>query len=358
MLKFAKLKPSRAITMNHFKAKILSLLLCCANLNVAHAADKLIFALDLIRHGDRTPAFNMPKSTYKWPQGMGELTPKGMEQEFNLGQSMRQRYITGYHLLPEHYDSSTLYVRSSDFNRTLMSAESFLFGLYPPGTGSTTLPGEFQPIPIHTLPKEIDNLLIPNFNQAKYDEVMAAYVFTQPDWQALTVKLQPQFAHWEQVTGMPVKNLQDVLYVADWLFISKIYNVPAPAGLNEQDQKDIMEAGAWAFQAEMKIPQIVTLTGARLLATISHYLHTGQEQTTKLKYVLLSGHDSSIMSVLSAMQAPVSTWPPYASDVNFLLFETPDKKYYVKISYNNQPVKIPACGGAICSLEQLDKLAD
>ena len=46
--------------------------------------------------------------------------------------------LPSYHLLPEHYDEfNSMYVRSTDFNRTLMSARvTVIFGLYPLGTGT------------------------------------------------------------------------------------------------------------------------------------------------------------------------------------------------------------------------------
>ena len=326
--------------------------------NIANADDKLIFALDLIRHGDRTPASALPKSKYEWPQGIGELTAKGMQQEYELGKKMRDRYITTTHLLPASYVSNTMFVRSSDYNRTLMSAESFLYGLYPLGTGPGTLPRAFQPIPIHTIPKLLDDLLIPNFNQAYYDEVMAKNVFTQPEWQAKSAQYQPKFAQWSAASGMQINSLQEVLYLGDNLYISQLYNIPFPAGISKEDAKDIMEIGAWAFVTEMKAPAIYQLTSLRLLTSIGNYLKQGSQQTNTLKYVLFAAHDSTIMGLFAALGAPLNTWPPYASDMNFLLYETPSKTYYVKISFNDQPVKIPGCsGGDTCSLAELDKLA-
>ncbi len=46
-----------------------------------YAHDKLIFAVDIIRHGDRTPMIELPKDPYVWPEGLGHLTAKGRQQE-------------------------------------------------------------------------------------------------------------------------------------------------------------------------------------------------------------------------------------------------------------------------------------
>ncbi len=68
-----------------------------------------------------------------------------MRQEYLLGKALRQEYVAQYHLLPEVYDANTLYARSSDLPRTLMSAQSILFGLYPLHSGPKALPqGSFS----------------------------------------------------------------------------------------------------------------------------------------------------------------------------------------------------------------------
>ena len=53
-----------------------------------------------------------------------------------------------------------IYVRSTDINRTLLSAESTLAGLYPPkGNHIWSMDIPWQPIPVHTVELEADNLL-------------------------------------------------------------------------------------------------------------------------------------------------------------------------------------------------------
>jgi lysosomal acid phosphatase len=165
--------------------------------SLAHAEDKLIFAVDIIRHGDRTPTDDIPTAPYPWPEGLGQLTPLGMQQEYLLGTKMRKRYIEQNHLLPKQYLASTMYVRSTDFNRTLMSAESLLLGLYPLGSGPNlsssnqpALPANYQPIPITSVPLAKEDLLLPEANKQQFKSILQKYVFSQPEWQQKTAILK------------------------------------------------------------------------------------------------------------------------------------------------------------------------
>ena len=74
--------------------------------------------------------------------GIGQLTPTGMQQTLKLGKAIRERYIEAKGFLGESYSRKEFYVRSTDYERTLMSAESVLAGLYPLGTGPLAKNGE------------------------------------------------------------------------------------------------------------------------------------------------------------------------------------------------------------------------
>ena len=93
---------------------------------------------------------------------LGELTTTGMDQLYNLGKKLRDRYITTG-LLSSEYNSHEVYVRASDHGRTLMSANSLLLGMYPNSDDTTirfnTLPTTYQAIPIDLVPLDLEVLL-------------------------------------------------------------------------------------------------------------------------------------------------------------------------------------------------------
>lgn len=57
------------------------------------ADDTLIFAIDIIRHGDRTPIISIPAVNYQWKEGNGQLTAEGMRQEYNMGKEFRKSML-------------------------------------------------------------------------------------------------------------------------------------------------------------------------------------------------------------------------------------------------------------------------
>ncbi|KAJ6666505.1 hypothetical protein lerEdw1_020228 [Lerista edwardsae] len=96
--------------------------------------------------------------------------------------------------------SFQIFVRSTDYDRTIMSALATLAGLYPP-TGSQIWNPEllWQPIPVHTVPQSQDYLHSPipdcpryiriqaqTMNSKKFQKALKPYTiahnYTLPSW--------------------------------------------------------------------------------------------------------------------------------------------------------------------------------
>ena len=323
----------------------------------AYATDKLIFAVDIIRHGDRSPVKNIPKSPYTWPQTLGELTPEGMYQEFQLGKSKAAQYKIQNHLLPDSYERDTMLVRSTDFDRTLMSAEAFLLGLYPPtaatADGKFALPYHYHPIPIHTVSLKEEDLLISKI--ARFDALTAKYVFSQKTYQTKKTQIKNKLAQWQTLTGMDLSKTSNLIYLADNLYIRKLHNVPMPTGITPAMADEIINLGQWFSLAKFAPYPIGMSASKALLKLISEKFNAASQNNLTLKYLLFSGHDDTILSMLSALHHPQTARPKYASDLNFLLYKNEKGQYYVKLNFNDQPVSLPGCG-EICMLADFNKL--
>jgi len=324
--------------------------------------EKMLFAIDVIRHGDRMPLnqFPTPKN-WKLPLGRGQLTGLGMRQAYELGKKKRTLYILQNHLLPAHFEDGTLYARSSAYERTIMSAQAFLLGLYPLGSGpqlpnhQPALPAGFQPIPVFTVSSLQDNLIVQVPHLKQYRNLVRRYEDQSKEWVQKRAELQNKIPVWSKLSGIKITSLNALIPLGNTLFIYKLKNYPIPAGLSNAESNRIINLGNWVFATTFENKLISRLAGYQLLKNINQYLQTTHQSNKKLKYVLFSAHDYTILALMRLMQAPLKVVPGYASDLNFILYKN-NSGYVVKIKYNDKPVFIKACGGNSCTLKQFSQI--
>lgn len=80
----------------------------------------------------------------------------GKLQLYELGKKYRAYYAN---FIPEEYFEKDVYIKSSDKSRCMMSAYTFLAGLFPPTERQLWHPEIlWQPIPVHSLPRQLDNV--------------------------------------------------------------------------------------------------------------------------------------------------------------------------------------------------------
>lgn len=92
---------------------------------------KLVYVVEINRHGART-ATNYPNGKLNKFFGIEDkLTPNGLIQEQKLGKIIRDKYINELKFLSKNYKKSEFEIFSTEYQRTIFSAEGFLSGLYP-----------------------------------------------------------------------------------------------------------------------------------------------------------------------------------------------------------------------------------
>lgn len=322
----------------------------------SYAAQHLVFSIDIVRHGDRTPISASSAMKKIWP-GDGQLTPLGMRQEFELGVQLRKQYIEQDHFLPTIYDMNAINVRSSGIPRTMMSAQSLLLGLYPLGTGpllegeGDALPQGFQPIPIYTVPIDQDSLLVPHYNKQRFTQLLEAYILNTVEWKEKEAEVMPYFSKWSDSIGISIQHLFDLILVSDRLMIEQQYGIPLPLGLSEQEAAQIQEIGKWAWLQIVNHPKLALAGGYELAQTIEQELNSAKDSSHPLKYLLYLAHDSTIAAQLQLLDQVIDEIPPYTSRLNFSLLSQDNKSYEVKVMLNDKPLWLK-CGGYSCSLEK------
>jgi acid phosphatase len=318
------------------------------NAVTALAGDRLIFAIDLVRHGDRNPVAKIPKSPHLWDGELGALTQAGTDRELQLGKTLREEYVSKTSLLSKRYDPATLYVRSTDTTRTIGSAKALLSGLYP---------SEFRgglEIPIEVVKKEIDDLLLVQPSEKVFD-LIKVFFWKRSRWKVLTKNKKREMKKWTEVTGMKLENFDDLDSLADNLLIRKYSKIPLPSGMDAVDAENIIALAEIATISIFELKEISKPTGIRIISSISRYFDDSIRGKSKLKYVLYSAHDATIMSVLSTLGVKFRS-PGFGARLHFGLFQV-GNEHKIRVTLENQPILIPACGGKSCSLPQLESIS-
>ena len=185
--------------------------------------------------------------------------------------------------------------------------------------------------------------------------MITLYFYAQQLWKEKTEPLQDKMRHWRKITGSPIHNFQELTHLADNLYIRKLHHIALPSGMDTQDADTIISLGQWAMVTGFKRKEISYATGHTFLTTVVDDMNQSIQGKSALKYILFSGHDSSIMSVMNTLGTPLDTIPPYASHLNFALFKD-QGNYYVKISMNNKPVIVPGCEKNRCLFSTFSKI--
>lgn len=139
-----------------------------------------------------------------------------------LGQFLRQRYND---LLGETYSFKKIYVQSSDYDRTIMSVQAALAGLFMPTEtekwNETIL---WQPIPVHTIPRNQDYMIAIKNNCPKYKQLIAKYLNESKELQRIFTEHADEIALWSEKSGVNLTSTYDIYWLYNTIDIEKEQN--------------------------------------------------------------------------------------------------------------------------------------
>lgn len=297
----------------------------------------------LFRHGDRTPVDPYPNDPFKdrsnWPVGFGQLTPRGKMMQFNLGKFLRNRYGN---FLSDQYDENDIYVRSSDVDRTLMSAMSNLAGLYPPKEKQIWNPDlMWQPIPVHTVPLEDDNIIGNHANCPRLER-LGEQVNDLPEIRQIVTENDWVFKYLTENSGRNMTSLWDIDFMYDCLFIESLYNKTLPDWTKKVFPDEMKTMADLSFTLSTYTQEMKRLRGGPIIQSILDHFHNFIAEQHQLKMLMYSGHDTTLSSLLNSLgmfDPPIG--PPYASAILIELKKSPDSQYFVSFSYRNDTTRQP-----------------
>lgn len=314
------------------------------------------------------PISYYPNDPYKdrsnWPVGPGQLTSPGKRQHYQLGQWMRARYGD---LLGPEYSEEVVRARSTDTDRTLMSAQVSMAGLFPPSDymeWSEDL--AWQPVPVHTVPQAEDLLLnpghsaCPRLTSLRQELEQGEYIRGLMEDNAELLK------YLEANTGDKITRVCQVDWLYDTLLIESIYNKTLPSWTESVfPGGDFEKLRNIAFLMATWTEEMKRLQGGPFFSLVlSDWLAVANGNAGNMKMKLFYGHDDTLSFMLTSLnvyEGLSNIPPPYASGLILELYQDENSQYSVKMFYHpvvgGDPVEVslPGCE-APCPLDKWARL--
>lgn len=145
-----------------------------------------------------------------------------MQQHFELGKWLAKRYRK---IIGPKYDPNQIYIRATDMDRTIVSALSNLAGMFPPEGYQKWNPDlDWQPIPVHSVPNEFDDIIGTAVYKCPAFDVAALEVYKSPAFQKIINKAKPLLAYICEKEKSTISALMFSI-ITDTLYIEHIRNM-------------------------------------------------------------------------------------------------------------------------------------
>ncbi|KAK9302832.1 hypothetical protein QLX08_005321 [Tetragonisca angustula] len=312
-------------------------------------ADELELVQIIFRHGDRTPSKEeiYPKLSYNPiydTLGYGQLTERGKIREFCLGTMLRKRYST---FLGRSHTYGSVYAYSTDIDRTKMSLQLVLAGIYPPTlTDSGYL--ELSPIPAYYEPLIVDNILCaencPRYKQ-EYKKIKAT-----PTIVSTVLENKKLFEYIGENTGidMTVDPILSTYGLYIFLTTQESLNITLPEWATEEVQTKMKPIVELEYQIRSYNTLMKRLNGGHLVQEFIKNMNAKRNQTSPKVYVY-SGHEINVAAFAKAHNFVEPEIPSFGSAIIVEKLRDSKGKHFVQlylwtgVTQELKPYKLSKC---------------
>jgi len=326
-----------------------------------------------------------------------------MRQQYILGRTEREEYTKrfGEEFLVNSFDPKKVYVRSTNTERTIMSALAHLYGLFegkgdatletnsvglPPFAnkeliekinlklkGTSTLPFQYLPFPVYTVSNETDKELLGEFSCSNFEEWRQENIHSET-FKQMMGRFQMTFDLLE-TEGFEIKDWESLKGFADTLIVDHNENRTLP-GVREWDSsviQDIVFLYNWGSVftrfGQEKQRQIIATP---LLNSVLEMIEGAINGSFSKELVVLSGHDSSLLTFLTGLgivtadclkanflnrrlngieMYPACQYPNFAASVRIEVYK--ENEGYLRLFYNGNEVNLcEENGGDYCTYKE------
>ncbi|PIK59070.1 putative lysosomal acid phosphatase [Apostichopus japonicus] len=338
----------------------------------------------IFRHGYRSPIDGYPSDEIKedqWPQGFGQLTAKNLgnilflssfswinlerhEQHHKLGLWLHERYMVNNALLNETYKKSEIWIRSSAYDRTIMSAQSCLSGLYMLKE-KNIMELLWTPIPVWTEKMQSDYLMspwhcpCPRFTTLQKDRMKNPKIKEYMDNNKEFFNfLQEKSGLSENSTFWNYTRLADTIVME--LDDNRTVNQWAQNETVQLKLKTLLDIGS-GFNFANATAEETSIVSGLILKEISHSFNDIVTNSMHHQAHIFSGHDTTLAPLLAALSAKEIDHKPTPASCILLELYQDDKTFTVEMHYRNgtdekvTKISIKSCSASSCPLEEFQK---
>lgn len=286
------------------------------------------------------------------------LLQLGKQQHYELGKWLRNRYNP---LLNETYSKNEIYVRSTDVDRALMSAQSNLAGLYPPkGKDVWKEDLGWQPIPVHTVQEKHDKVLAAKKSCPAYDYALRK-LRESDEYQKINSRYKYLYDYVTKNSGRRITNMEGIQYMYSVLFIEQLYNKTLPEWTKSVFPDKLKPISGRSFATNTYTRTLARLKAGPLLKEILDRFtnKTNRKLSPNRSVWMYSAHDTTVANLLNTLKVFEYHSPPYRSCIMLELRDY-NNEHYVSVFYKNttaepQLMEIPGCGVS-CPLKKMYEL--
>ncbi len=339
----------------------------------------------VFRHGVISPKYTPPKVKAEWPMGFKQLTAVGMQQLYAEGQALRAKYVDDLKLVSDRYHVSEVFVRASNTDRALQSAQILSLGLFPLGTGPD--PSEydskleaapskalaFTPVPVHSVALTEDSLLRPWTGQANCSRYRAFVktLETTDNYRDKAAAHTDFLIRMAAVTGVnegaaPARILYLVNEIYEPLSALVQHGKPLPPEISKDDMQLLSDLSDWNYHHQFLGKGVGQVTGGVFAGElVRNFQDVASEGPRRRKLYLYSAHQRTLLGIEAAFGIEtLRTKGPHfrgriaslGSHYAFELHEPSVGEFAVRASFTSSagkiPIEVPGCGGEMCPLSR------
>ncbi|KAG5676091.1 hypothetical protein PVAND_005945 [Polypedilum vanderplanki] len=315
------------------------------------------------RHGARTPADTYPNDIYVNetfdPYGWGQLTNRGKQQMYELGQFLRSRY---HHYLNKTLNLNEIYAQSTGVSRTKMSIQLVLASLYPPRDTAlewnTKL--NWQPIPYNYEELNQDSLLLVRKPCPRYHEELVRVM--QEDISDELKKNANLFDELTNITGLHIQTPDDIQSLYSTLKAEKEFGLVLPKWTLDYFPKRLQEMTDKSYVYNAYNSELKRLKGGVFVKKALGDWKSKIDNKISQKIFVYAGHDSTVTNILSAFNVWKTQFPDYGfTGILELSQHKKTKQYGIEIFLKKTnkieltQLIIPGCS-RFCELSRVEEL--